>query len=135
MAFVDDDQIEEIGRDVLEDLVFFVGAGDGLIQAQIDFVGRIDLAVLDLGHDRAKRLEVIDQGLIDQDVPVDQEQDSLDDSCLPQPPDDLEGGVGLAGARRHDEQHALLASGHGFDRAVDGLDLIVARLFARSVAW
>jgi hypothetical protein len=49
---------------------------------------------------------------------------------LPQPPDDLEGGVGLAGAGGHDQQDALLAAGDGFDRAVDGVELVVARRLA-----
>ena len=40
MALVDDDQVEEIAGDVLEDLVFFVRAGDGLIEAEVNFVGR-----------------------------------------------------------------------------------------------
>ena len=114
----------------LEDLVFFVRTGDGLIQAQIDFVGRIDLAVLDLRHDRAEGLEVVDQGLVDEDVPVRQEQDALDLARLPQAPDDLEGRVGLAGAGCHDQQYAFLAAGDGLDGAVDRLDLIVARLLA-----
>ena len=52
---------------------------------------------------------------------------------LPQPPDDLKGGVGLAGAGRHDEQDAVLALGDGFDGRVDGVDLVVARRLAAAV--
>ena len=52
---------------------------------------------------------------------------------LPQPPDDLERGVGLAGAGRHDEQDAVLALGDGLDRRVDGVDLVVARGLAAAV--
>ena len=49
------------------------------------------------------------------------------------PPDDLKGGVGLAGAGRHDEQDAILALGDGLDRGVDGVDLVVARGLAAAV--
>ena len=52
---------------------------------------------------------------------------------FPQPPDDLEGGVGLAGAGGHDEQDAVLAARNGLDRAVDGDLLVVARRFAGAV--
>ena len=52
---------------------------------------------------------------------------------LPQPPDDLEGGVGLAGAGGHDEQDAVLALGDGLDGGVDGVDLVVARRLAAAV--
>ena len=52
---------------------------------------------------------------------------------LPQPPDDLEGGVGLAGAGRHDQQDAVLALGDGLDGRVDGVDLVVARRLAAAV--
>ena len=41
--------------------------------------------------------------------------------------DDLERGVGLAGAGGHDQQHAALSSRNGLDRAVDGIELVVAR--------
>ena len=46
---------------------------------------------------------------------------------LPKPPDDLERGVGLAGAGRHDQQDAVAALGDRFDGGVDGVDLVVAR--------
>ncbi len=52
---------------------------------------------------------------------------------LPQAPDDLEGGVGLAGAGGHDEQDAVLPLGDGFDGLVDGDALVVARLLAAAV--
>jgi hypothetical protein len=52
---------------------------------------------------------------------------------LPQAPDDLERGVGLAGASGHDQQHALLPLGNGFDGAVDGDALVVARFAAAAI--
>ena len=57
----------------------------------------------------------------------------VDGPDFPEPPDDLKGGVGLAGAGGHDEQYASFASGHRFDDPVDGLDLVIAGLFARAV--
>ena len=84
-------------------------------------------------HRRAERPEIIDHRLIDQDVAVGEEQDAFLAAGLPQPPDDLKGGVGLAGAGGHDEQDAVLAFGDGFDRRVDGVDLVVARCFAAAV--
>ncbi len=134
MAFVDDDQVEEIARDGFENLVFFGRAGESLIQAEMNFVGRVDFAVLDLGHDRAERLEVIDQRLIDKDVAIGKEQYAPDRARLPQPPDDHgDAGAGLARAGGHDQQHRRLPLGDRFNHAVDGFDLIVAGLFAAAV--
>jgi hypothetical protein len=70
-------------------------------------------------------LEVVGPGLVDEDVAVGQEQDALLELSLPQPPDDLEGGVGLAGAGGHDQQDAILATGDGLDGAIDRGDLVV----------
>ncbi len=54
-------------------------------------------------------------------------------TCLPQAPDDLESGVGLAGAGGHDEEDPVLPLGNGFDGLVDGDALIVTRLLATAV--
>ncbi len=87
----------------------------------------------ELGHGRTEGAEVVDHGLVDQDVAVGQEQDAFLAPGLPQPPDDLKGGVGLAGAGGHDQQDAVLALGDGLDRRVDGVALVVARLLAAAV--
>ena len=79
------------------------------------------------GHRRAEWPEVVDHGLVDQHVAVGQEQDALLAAGLPEPPDDLERGVGLAGARRHDQQDAVAVPGDRLDGGVDGIDLVVAR--------
>ena len=89
--------------------------------------------VTELRHRRAERAEVVDHRLVDQHVAVGEKEDALLAARLPQPPDDLEGGVGLAGAGRHDEQDAVLALGDGLDRGVDGVALVVARLLAAAV--
>ena len=72
VALVDDDQIEEIRRELLVDVFLFLVTGDGLIQRQVDFVGFVYLALLDLGHRPGERLEVVGLGLVDKDVAVGQ---------------------------------------------------------------
>ena len=133
MALVDDDQVEEVGRELLEDVLLFLGAGDGLVEAEVDLEGLVDRAVGDLRHRLTERLEVVGHGLVDEDVAVGEEEDAFLRARLPQPPDDLKRRVGLAGAGRHDEQDAVLALGDGLDRAVDGDELVVARRFAGAV--
>ena len=110
--------------------LLFLGAGDRLVERKVDFVGLVDRAVGDLGHRLAERLEVVGLGLVGEDVAIDQEEDALLGARLPQPPDDLERGVGLAGAGGHDQQDAVLAAGDGLDGAVDGDELVVARRLA-----
>jgi hypothetical protein len=45
-ALVIDDQIEESGRKLLKQLLVFFRAGNGLIEAEIDFIGGVDSAFL-----------------------------------------------------------------------------------------
>ena len=75
----------------------------------------------ELRHGRAEGPEVVHHGLVDQDVAVGKEKDALLAAGLPQAPDDLKGGVGLAGAGGHDQQDAVLALGDGLDGCVDGI--------------
>ena len=46
VALVDHDQVEEAGRELAEQLLAFLRAGDRLVQAEIDLVGRVDAAFL-----------------------------------------------------------------------------------------
>jgi len=73
VALVDDDHVEEIRGHIPEYLVCLVLPCNRLIESQVDFIGGVDLPVLHLGHHRSERLEVVDQGLIRQDVAIDQE--------------------------------------------------------------
>ena len=154
MAFVDDDEVEEVGAELLVDILFFLCAADGLVEREVDFVGLVDalggfvdaerqfvgdglpgfgnpfdafLVDAQLGHCALEGLEVVDHRLVDEDVAVGEEEDAAVGVRFPEAPDDLEGGVGLAGAGGHDQQGALLAFGDGFDGAVDGDDLVVTR--------
>ena len=52
---------------------------------------------------------------------------------LPKTPNNLERGVGLARAGRHNEQNTVVPFGDGLDRGVDRVHLIIARRFATSV--
>ena len=46
MALVDHDQVEEAGRELAEELLALLRAGDRLIEAEIDLVGGVDAALL-----------------------------------------------------------------------------------------
>ena len=159
MTFVNDDEVKETGAEFLEQFLPLFRAGDGLIEAEINFVCGVDAAPAvgafverqrdvnfgavsafdgfgagaELGHCAAKWTEVVDHRLVNQNVAVGQKQDALFLPRLPQPPDDLECGVGFSGSGRHDEQHAVLAFGDGFDCGVDGVALVVAWFFAAAV--
>ena len=77
MAFIHDDQIEEVARELLVDVSFFFGAGDRLIKRQVDFVGFVHLSVRDLRHGGFKWLEIVDPRLVHQNVPVGEKQNAL----------------------------------------------------------
>ena len=126
MTLVDDDQIKEVGLHLLIGLLRLFRPGQRLIEGKVNFIGRIDGAPRHLGHGRAEGLEVVGLGLIDQNVAIRQKQDALLGLGLPQPPDDLEGGVGLASAGRHHQQHPGLTGSNGLNRLVDGLQLVIA---------
>src|SRR3546814_750181 len=130
MALVDYDEIEKVRRELLVDVLVFLGAGDGLVEAEIDLESLVHRPIGDLSHRRAEGLEIVGLGLIGEDVAVNQEEDSLLRPSLPEAPDDLESGVGLAGAGGHDQQDAVVATGNGLNGAIDGDELVVARRFA-----
>ena len=132
VALINDDEIEEIRGELLVDVPLFLGAGDGLIERQVDLVGLVHLAVDDFGHGRLEGLEVVDPGLIHQDIAIGQEKDALLGAGAPQAPDNLEGGIGLAGAGGHDEKDAILPLGNSLHGAIDGDLLVIAGHLARS---
>lgn len=72
--------------------------------------------------------------MIDQNIAIGQKEDALPGLRLPESPDNLKGGEGLAGARGHDQQEALLPLGNGFDGLVDGDELVVTGSFVAAVA-
>ena len=155
MALVDDDEVEEAGRELAEQLLALLRASNGLIETEINLVCGVDPPLLvegrgefDLGavssldrlgagaelrHCRAERPEVVDHRLVDQDVPVGKEKDPLLAPRLPQPPDDLKSRVSLARASRHDEKDPVLPLGDRLDSGVDGIALVVAGRLAAAV--
>ena len=151
MAFVDDDEVEEVGRIIAEarrGLAGRIAAGhEGLEDGEEDVAVLRHAALLadDLGVDPHQRVfgegreRVV--GLVGEDVAVGQEQDARTagrlafalpvgevPSALEQLPGELEGDEGLAGAGRQRQQDAVLPRGDGLQRAPDGDVLVVARL-------
>ena len=155
MTLVNHDQVKEAGREFPEELLAVLGPRDGLIEAQINLVGRVDATLLvqgrrefdlgavlaldglraraQFGHRRAEGAEIVHHRLIDEDVAVGKKEDAFLAPGLPQAPDNLKCRVGLAGAGGHDEQNAVLALGNGFYRGIDGVGLVVAGRFAAAV--
>ena len=68
VTLVDHDHIKKVGRNIFEDFVFFVRAGNGLIEGKVDFVGWINFPVFYFGHNRAGWLKIIDQRLVGQNI-------------------------------------------------------------------
>ena len=131
MTLIDDDQIEEPGRELTEQLLPFLRPGDRLIEAEIDLVRRVDATLLVEGKRqidlRCRRRRSIVFALVLSfaiAAPNGRKSFTIVWSMsmlrsarkrmrfflpgLPQTPDDLEGGVGFAGSGRHDQQHAVL---------------------------
>ena len=48
VALVDGDEIEERGRELLEDIVRVLGAGDSLVEREVDLEGLVDVLLPDL---------------------------------------------------------------------------------------
>jgi hypothetical protein len=130
VALVDDHEVEEVGRELAEEVALLVRARDGLVEREVDLERLVDLAVRDLRHRAAERLEVVRLGLVDEDVAVGEEEDPLLHPGLPQAPDDLERGVGSCPCPSPSRGGCGLAFGHGLDHAVDRVDLVVARSLA-----
>ena len=155
MTLVNDDQIKEAGREFPEKLLALLRPCDGLVKPQVNLICGVDAAFLiqrrseldlgavlaldglgpraEFGHGRAKGTEIIHHRLIDENVTVGKKENALLPPRLPQSPDNLKGGVGLAGAGGHDKEDSVLALGDGFYRCVDRVGLIVARILAAAI--
>src|ERR1035437_4974668 len=150
-----DNQVKKARREFPVKLLALFRPRDRLIEPQVNFIRSVDAALFierrgefdlgpvcaldslrartELGHCRAERPEIIHHRLINEDVAVGKEQDAFLAPGFPQPPDNLKRGVGLAGARGHDEENSVLALCDGFYRGVDGIGLIVARRFSAAI--
>ncbi len=138
MAFVHDDEIEEVGFEFLVEAGAALVLGDGLVSGEVEFAAVDDPAAFDAVAGVAEGGEHLVLGIIDEEIAVGQ----IEDAGLagrvalhvplgfPKLPADLEGDEGLAGAGGHGEEHALLATQNGGKRAIHGDLLVVARNLA-----
>ena len=133
MAFIDNDEVKKVWAELPVDVFLFFVPGNGLIEGEIDLIGLVGLPLLDLGHGRTEGLEIVGHGLVDQDVPVCEEEDALLHLGLPKPPDDLESGKGFACSCGHHQQNTVPAPDDGLHGLVDGQKLVVARALLAAV--
>ena len=130
MALIDDHEVEEVRLKQCGVVLLVVIPDELLIQGEVHLIGRdaagVVLGDADLVDGLFQRREVLLDGLANQHVAVGEVQDFPFHAAAQQPVDDLERGVGLARARRHDEQNPVLPAGDGVQRAVHGDALIVA---------
>lgn len=133
VALVDDNEVEKSRGELFENVLVLFASGEALVEGEVDFVGGIDLAVLDLRHLVPERLEIVGNRLVDEDVPIGEEEDAFLLPGFPKAPDDLEGGIGFSRTRCHNEENAVFSLGDSFHGTVDGDLLVVARAFPAAV--
>lgn len=119
VALIDDDQVEEIGWVLLVQVRPLAGVGQRLVEGEVH-LATFECLALDLVRRLAKRRGGVVFSLVYQHIAVGQVKDTFLPLGLPQPPDDLEGDEGLAGAGGHRQQDAFLPAQHGVDGQVDG---------------
>src|SRR5208283_3068605 len=105
VAFIDDDQVKETARKLAKELLLLFRPGNRLIKAEINLIGRVDAAALvdgrgqfdlrsvraldglgvgaELGHRLAEGAKVVDHGLVDEDISIREEEDTLLPARLP----------------------------------------------------
>ena len=158
VTLIDDDEVEEVTL-ILHVIGLVVGtfrqldalllcllrigrSHHGLEDGEIKIAGSWNSVIVllqFLGCDAAHRIfrklvEVVD-GLVGQNVPIGNEQDSWGSLntlrtpfCLRQFPTNLESCVGLSCSCGHRQQNAVVLLGHSLQHILDGYLLIVARL-------
>ena len=111
-------------------MLLIVVAHQLLIQGEVDLVGgdggAVVLGVVDLMDNLLQRGEVLGDGLVHQVVAVGEVEDLLLHAAHEEAVDNLEGGVGLAGAGGHDEEDTPLPFRDAVEGAVDGDALVIA---------
>ena len=135
MAFVDDDEVEEVWPVLTEHVG--VGRGQRLINAEIHVPALAGVTAADLVAGIAEGREHLGHGVIDQDVAIREEQDfgaavftRAVPFAVPQLPANLEGHIGLARAGGQRGEDAFLAHQNRLDHALDGNLLVVTRHLA-----
>ena len=129
MTLVHNDEVKKLGTELLVGIGVGVVVGKALIQREVDVVSGINLLVLDDGHRLFEMAEVAANRLVNQRRAVSEEQDAFLEAAFPKTVNDLKCRVSFSRASRHDEQMAVVAvvPSNGFDAAVDGNLLVVAR--------
>ena len=133
MALVHDDEIEEIGRELLVEPGAVFVLGDGLVGREIHLAALHHLAVLDLVAGLAEGDEGFVLGIVHEDIAVGEEEDlGVADGVagavpagLPKFVAELEGDDCFAGAGRHGDEDAGPAAQDGIEGAVDGYLLVI----------
>src|SRR5690606_35526685 len=108
VALVDDDEVEEVRRELLVDVLLLLGPRDRLVEREVDLVALVDRPVRDFCPRVPERLEVVDPGLVGEGVAVREEEDAPDAAGLPASPDNLESAVGLPRAGRQYQEEPPL---------------------------
>ena len=140
MALVNDNQVKKISGVLVVEPGPVRVLGEGLVDRKVHFAAFNGFPI-DLVAGFAERKEYFVLWVVNENVPIGQEQDSraavlarLVPSRVPELPTDLEGDHGLPRASSEREQHSLLALENRLDSAVDGDLLVVAwRLTAQVV--
>ena len=78
-----------------------MGTGNRLVEREVDLERLVGVAIGDLGHRLAERLEVVCLSLVGENVAVDEKEDAFLGARLPKPPDNLKSRIGFAGPRGH----------------------------------
>src|SRR5260221_6762759 len=133
MAFVHDDEVEEVAGELLVESIAALVASEGLIDGEIHLAAVNHLAAFDLVPRLPKRGEHFVLGVIHEDVAVGEEKDSRTamlagavPAGVPELPADLKCNRGFACAGRHREENSAVAFEDRLDGATDRDVLIVA---------
>src|SRR5215213_7073567 len=134
VAFVDDDEVEKVGRVFPVESGTALVFGDDLVDGEVHLPSLVDLTVLDFPAGIPERCEHLVLGFVHQNVAVGQVQDlrtpvfsGTVPASAPELPADLEGNDRLAGSGGHRQETASLPFQDRIHGAVDGDLLVVAQ--------
>ena len=134
VTLINDNKVKEITRQQLIIIVACLTVTTTcfklLIQAEKDFLGCVDILVINLLHCLGKRLKIFTHGLVNQDIAVCQIKNFLESTSFPESINDLEAGIGFACASSHNNQDTLGATHNRFYSTIDSNALIIAWLLS-----
>ncbi len=140
VALVDDDEVEEVGRELAVQAGAHLVVRDRLVRREVHLAALAGVAADDLVARIAERGEDLVLRVVDEDVAIGEVEDARLAELAgpvpagrPQPPADLERDDRLPRARREGEQDTALALEDRLGRAVDRDVLVVARRATRLV--